>query len=175
MGSDHTTTGADDPAPATPAAGNSPPTDANNANKGIVGPTADNSGGCNRPVRSRAPPIRYGDACCHQTFGLQHFGAKGRKTQHTTTIDQVRGQSKIKESAQRRLLTKAAEVIYQLATALHTSSQATSDNTCLQATLDNIMKHSTGESILLLSESMADPSPPSCHPTVSKARVAHKI
>ena len=126
------------------------------------------------PTYVTPPPIRYGDTRCHQAFGLQHFEAGGRKTQHTTTIDQVRGQSKTKENAQRRLLTQAAGVIYQLATALHTSLQATSDNTYLQATLDNNMRHPTGESTLSLSESIACPSPPSRQPAVNKSRVAHK-
>ena len=174
QGSDHTTTGADDSVPAAEAANSSLATNANNTNKGVAGPTADNSSGYNKPVRTRAPPIRYSDARCHQALGLQHFGAKGRKMQHTTTIDQVIGQSRTKENTQRRLLTQAAGVINQLATALHTSLQATSDNTLSQMTLDDNMKHPTGESTLSLNESKADPSPPSRQPAANKARVAHK-
>ena len=136
MRSNYPLAGANNSTLATQAADNSLSANTSTTNEAVVDLSANNSDGYNRPVRSSAPPIRYGYVPCHQELGLRHFGAEGRNIQHTAMTDQVKGQSQMKESTQRRLLAEVIEVISQLTTALCTSSQAT-QNTSSQATLDN--------------------------------------
>ena len=86
--SDDSLGGADSPtATATQEADNSQATNTSTTNEGVVSSSANNTGGFNRPVRCRAPSIRHGDACCHQTHGLQLLGAENKNSDTTHFVN----------------------------------------------------------------------------------------
>ena len=106
-----------------------------------------------RQVRSRAPPIRYGDARRHQALGLHSSRResrndcttvctnKGRTIESTAMVNRDSKQPIKVQDDQRTVMTKAFRVIPQLVNTLHASVLFISD------IINNLdMRHFTGRS-----------------------------
>ena len=194
----HPRAGADNSPTAAQAADNPPPASASNTNEGVVNPATNNSGGYDRPVRTRAPPIWYGDACCHQALGLRHSEmeskkgyatvcANKRKTKETIAMVSLNeGQPMKMQDGQGTMMPKATRIIPYLVSTLHTSILHLSDICTNHLNMRHLMeKYSSSSNTLsklgessLLNTKLAMLSAPDtaqhCQPTNNTTGVAHK-
>ena len=164
---------------------------------GVSPPVAENSNRYDRPVRSRAPPIRYGDARCHQTLGLQHSRvenknlcttvcANKRETKEgVAMVNWGRGQPIKVQDGQLATVTEALRVIPHLVSTLHTSVLHLSD-ICTKINMRHFAGRTStpsnnlldsGESTLHNNKTTTLSAPNSalhCQPTSNTRRVAYK-